>query len=60
MLVTEKDVRMMMEDGKLCKKKQYNFSNEQFIPLKTFGLYCAVVCKRGGNACMDVGVESDG
>jgi hypothetical protein len=31
-----------------------------FIPLKILGLYCAAVCKRGGKACSEVGVESDG
>jgi hypothetical protein len=34
--------------------------NRYFIQLKIFGLYCVVVCKRGGNACIDIGVGSDG
>jgi len=36
------------------------FNNKYFILLKIVGLYCAVVCKRGGNACIDIGVGSDG
>jgi hypothetical protein len=53
---------MMMEDGKLFnrKREQYIFNNKYVIPLKIFGLYCAVVWRRGGNACIDVGVGSDG
>jgi len=52
---------MMMEDDKLFNRNRYIFfNNKYFILLKIFGLYCAVVCKRGGNACIDVAVGSDG
>lgn len=56
---------MMKEDDKLLNKKKKRvkmifYMKKHSIPLKIFGLYCAVVCKSGGKLCMDVGVESDG
>ncbi len=42
------------------KKTIISINRYRFIPLKRFGLYCAAVCKSGGNACIGVGVGSDG
>lgn len=54
-------VRMMMEDDMLrTKEKSDRFNKQKYvIPVKIFGLYCEVVCKSGGKACMGGGVGSD-
>lgn len=63
-MLTEMAVRMMMVDNKLWDNKRqnidWNINNFEYLLLKTFELYCVTVWRSGGNACIDVGVESDG